>query len=215
MFSVSASPFNSPSRQLYGGWTLGNEEGQAGTNVWAKKTYYEMARKYGPKDEAEKARKWLAWWRAASHKDKELKKRLRLAGKPYWQDAIRPALTADQKAYIWDQFTQLPFSTNVLSQRQSAFLRHAPYPNYLMMNRWAELGVPYIAREDKIRGSKWKDELYFMQRQAKDANQYRSLAELQEAFKALKKGYGEPDAEFEADLANLPVLKVKKEDMED
>lgn len=215
MFSVSASPFNSPSRQLYGGWTLGNDEGQAGTNVWAKKTYYEMARKYGPPEEAEKARKWLAWWRAASKEDKSLKKRLRLAGKPYWQDAIRPALTAAQKAYIWNEFTHLPFNTDVQTQRESAFLRHAPYPNYLMMNKWAELGVPYIPREGKIRGAKWPNVKYFMEAQADGAEQYRTLAMLQEAFKNMKKGYGEPDAAFAADLANLPVLKVKKEDMEE
>ena len=214
MFSVSASPFNSPSRQLYGGWTLGNGDGQAGTNVWAKKTYYEMARKYGPKEEAEKARKWLAWWRAASKEDKSLRKRLRIAGKPFWRDAIRPALTAEQKAYIWDQFTQMPLSDNVLAQRQSAFWRHAPYPNYLMMNKYAEVGVPYIERSEKIRGSKWPDTRFFIERQSETANPYRTLAELQEAFKNLKKGYGDPDAEFQADIANLPPLVVKK-DMEE
>ena len=215
MFSVSATPFNSSSRQLYGGWTLGSGPGQAGNNVWAKKTYYEMARKYGPKDEAAKARQWLAWWRAKSKEDKTLRKRLRLAGKPFWKDAIRPALTAAQKQFIWDEFSKLPLSDDVLAQRQSAFLRHSPYPNYLMMNKYADLGVPYIPRTNKLRGANWNDSQFFMEPQAEGAEQYRTLAMLQEAFKNMAKGYGEPSEEFMADLASLPPLTVKKQDMEE
>ena len=47
MFSVGARPFNSRSRQLYGGWTLA----QAGNNMWGKKKFYEMAAKYAPDPE--------------------------------------------------------------------------------------------------------------------------------------------------------------------
>lgn len=206
MFSVSASPFNSPSRQLYGGWALGNQPGQAGKNIWGQKTYYEMAAKYAPEEKTRKeARAWLRWWREFSKKDPSYKKRLRLAGKPYWKDAIMPSMTDEQKAWIWQQFLALPFTTDLNNQRTSAFLRHAPYWNHAVMNARPEVGIPYIDADEGSAKILPLD------------TPWRTTEQLEEAFKKIRSPYGPltdaKEAEFLSMLPDLPV-KVKAEGMQ-
>ncbi len=197
MFSVSAEPFNSPRRQLYGGWTLA----EAGNNIWGQKTYYEMARKYSSDpDERKAAARWLKWWREFSKKDPSYKKRLRLAGKPYWKDAIMPALKDNQKAWLWQRFINVPFKTDLEHQRESAFLRHAPYWNYAVMNEMHQAGVPELPF---AQGTATLDPI---------DTAWRTTDELQDAFKK-SRGYGPlpPDREAEW-LRLLPQLAVKKQE---
>lgn len=205
MFSVSAEPFNSPRRQLYGGWTLQD----AGNNIWAVKQFHEMARKYSA-DEAERkaAGQFLTWWRKASKADPTLRKRLRAAGKDYWKDAISPPLTAAQKKWIWDNFkSSVPFTKDAVAQRKSAFFRHAPYPSYPTMNAYEMMGVPFVAQNPMAAGGDWDVNQPFMPQMG-----WRTTAELEEAFKNMRRGYGEPSDEWLAQInAYLPAL-VKKEE---
>lgn len=207
MFSVSAEPFNSRKRQLYGGWTLAD----AGNNIWAQKQFHEMARKYST-DEAERkaAGQFLSWWRKASKADKTLRKRLRAAGKPFWKDAISPPLTPAQKKWIWDNFkSNVPLSTQLLDQRKSAFFRHAPYPSWPTMNSYEMMGVPYAAQEAMAAGGDWDVNQAFMPQQG-----WRTTAELEEAFKNMQRGYGEPSQAWLDQLNTyLPALVKKEEPM--
>lgn len=141
MFSVGASPFNSPSRQIYGGWTLAD----AGDNLWAKKEYYRMTSKYSRDAQARKqANKWLKMYRAAIRTDPGLKKRTRDAGLPFWESAIYPKMNDDQKARLYDAFINAPLSTDKNAQMWSRVLRKSPYPNYTILNRNPDLGVAWV-----------------------------------------------------------------------
>lgn len=143
MFSVGARPFNSRSRQLYGGWTLA----QAGNNMWGKKKFYEMAAKYAPdpEDRAD-ARTWLNLFKRRAKNDPEFKKMVRAAGKPYWKGAVAPALTDPQRKMMWEIFRdQVPFTTDKSSQVLSKMIRSAPYPNWKFMVNYPDLGIPYAA----------------------------------------------------------------------
>lgn len=204
MFSVSAEPFNSPRRQLYGGWTLKS----AGDNIWGQKTWYEMAAKYAPDEETRKgARQWLRWWREFSKKDPSYKKRLRLAGKDYWAHALKPKMTTAQKAWMWQMFnddSQVPFSKDDGAQRISSFLRHAPHWSYPVMNYMAMTGVPYTPYDKDLPGGKW-DATGF------NNMGWQRLEDIQEAFKS--RGAGPIKKELEDYfLANLPALVKKEED---
>lgn len=145
MFSVGARPFNSRARQIYGGWTLN----QAGDNLWAKKQYYEMAAKYNPNADARAdARTWLRMYKERAKGDKAYQKMVREAGKPYWDKAVMPALTDDQKAALWDSFEKMPLSTSPIWQVQSRLLRKAPHPNWKFMQAFPSYGVPLVAADD-------------------------------------------------------------------
>lgn len=147
MFSVGASPFNSPSRQLYGGWALND----AGDNVWGKKQFYSMSARYNP-DEGErlKAREWLKAYKEAVRDNPARKRAVRRQGKPYWVDAIYPAMTPAQKRSIWESWLQVPFATDKPSQIASRMVRKAPYPNSRLMNQYALYGVPMMAKLEGV-----------------------------------------------------------------
>lgn len=139
MFSVGASPFNSRSRQLYGGWALND----AGDNVWGQKQYYTMSARYNPNgDERRAAREWLKAYKEAVKDNPARKRAVRRLGKPYWVDAILPGMSAAQKQGIWNAWLQTPFSTTKANQIMSRLLRKAPYPNARMMNTYSLVGVP-------------------------------------------------------------------------
>ena len=143
MFSVGARPFNSRSRQLYGGWTLA----QAGNNMWGKKEFYEMAAKYAPdaEDRAD-ARTWLNLYKRRAKNDPAFRKMVRDAGKPYWKGAVSPALTAEQSRMMWELFRdQVPFNTSKNAQVLSKMIRGAPFPNWKFMVNYPDLGAPYAA----------------------------------------------------------------------
>lgn len=147
MFSVGASPFNSRSRQLYGGWALND----AGDNVWGQKQFYTMSARYNPSgDERRAAREWLRAYREAVKNNPARKKAVRRQGKPYWVDAVLPAMTEAQKRGIWQAWLQTPFSTSKPNQIMSRMVRKAPYPNARMMNTYALLGVPHIVKSEAL-----------------------------------------------------------------
>lgn len=147
MFSVGASPFNSRSRQLYGGWALND----AGDNVWGKKQFYTMSARYNPNgDERRAAREWLKAYKEAVRGNAARKRAVRRQGKPYWVDAILPAMSPQQKQAIWQAWLQTPFSTSKPNQIMSRMVRKAPYPNARMMNTYQLLGVPPIAKLEGV-----------------------------------------------------------------
>lgn len=169
MFSVGASPFNSPSRQIYGGWTL--DAANQANNLWAKKEYYRMTSKYAPDPDVRKdANKWLKMYRAAIKIRPELKKATRRQGIRYWDKALYPPLTQGQKNMIYRQFLDLPLSDDVNAQILSRLYRKAPYPNYTIMNRLPMLGVPGVAGRGDI-------DLV--------SHSWRTRQELQDAFKRM------------------------------
>lgn len=160
MFSVGASPFNSRSRQLYGGWTLA----EAGDNLWGQKQFYTMSAKYNPSaSERKAAKEWLKAYRAAVKNNPARKKAVRIAGKPYWVDAIMPALSETQKTAIWNRWRRVPFNTDKINQIDSRMLRRAPYPNFIYMNTEPNLGVPYVPPRANI-GTYGNDQLTGMYR---------------------------------------------------
>lgn len=147
MFSVGASPFNSRSRQLYGGWALDG----AGNNLWGKKQFYTMSARYNPSEaERQRARDWLKAYREVVRNNPARKAAIRREGKPYWVDAILPAMTPAQKASIWQSWLQVPFTTNKDSQIASRMARKAPFPNARMMNEFALYGVPMLPKREDI-----------------------------------------------------------------
>lgn len=169
MFSVGASPFNSPSRQIYGGWTLG--AANQANNLWAKKEYYRMTSKYAPDPDARKdANKWLKMYRAAIKINPELKKNVRRQGIGYWDKAIYPPLTDAQKRLLYRQFLDIPLSEDVNAQILSRLYRKGPYPNYTIMNRLPVLGVPGVSGRNDI------DMV---------SHSWRTRQELQDAFKRM------------------------------
>lgn len=143
MFSVSAEPFNSNKRQLYGGWTFVGANG----NAWGEKTWNEMAAKFSPDVAVRRAaRRWLRDYRERVRADPEVRRQTYRAGKDYWSHAIKPAMTRAQKTALWEMFNNdvtVPFSTDDSAQRISSFLRHAPYWSYPVMNYIPDAGVPY------------------------------------------------------------------------
>lgn len=178
MFSVGASPFNSRSRQLYGGWAL-DGEGGAGANVWGQKQYYTMSARYNPDaDERRAAREWLKAYREAVKNNPARKRAVRRQGKPYWVDAILPAMSPEQKAGIWRAWLATPFSDRKSDQITSRMLRKAPYPNARLMNTYPLLGVPRLAKLEgvqdypaqEVRGMfRNMDDIFFGDRNARNA----------------------------------------------
>ena len=143
MFSVGASPFNSPSRQIYGGWTL--DDATRANNLWAKKEFYRMTSKYS-RNEADRkaANRWLKMYRAAIHADRGLSKRVRRQGMPFWDKAIYPPMTDAQKQAIYQAFLGQPLSDDQGHQILSRLIRKSPYPNYTIMARNPDLAVPWV-----------------------------------------------------------------------
>ena len=196
MFSVGASPFNSRRRQLYGGWTMA----EAGQNIWGAKAAAEMEAKYGTGTERANARAFLRAYKKLVKDNPELKARVRLQGKPYWEDAIRPELSAAQKADILSRWHAVPFDAkNRLAHVRASLLRHAPYPNYQIMNAYPSLGVPYMETSPSIMGISLDDIM----------EPYRTRAEMWAAARK-SRGINPYTDTLAAAVASLPVI-VKKE----
>lgn len=107
MFSVGATPFNSRSRQLYGGWTLEDANAQTDRAVryWAKKKYYEMASKFAPSPGARRAAKaYHTFLTDKINSDPRLASRVRKIGKAASKNAIRPGMTDQQRGSIFNFF---------------------------------------------------------------------------------------------------------------
>lgn len=137
MFSVGATPFNSKSRQLYGGWTLQ----EAGQNPWAVRQWHEMSAKYNASPSARRAsREWLKAYRALPLATRKI---VNSSGRPYWNKALRKALTDEQRALIWDEWQTIPLSAdNGYEQWRSAMMRHAPYPSVAAISTYPFTTAP-------------------------------------------------------------------------
>lgn len=137
MFSVGATPFNSKSRQLYGGWTLQ----EAGQNPWALRQWHEMSAKYNASPNARRAsREWLKAYRALPLPTRKL---VNSTGRPYWNKALKRALTDAQKAQIWDEWQTIPLSADDgYQQWRSAMMRHAPYPSVAAISTYPYTTAP-------------------------------------------------------------------------
>lgn len=146
MFSVGASPYNSGPRQLYGGWTLA----QAGRDPWAMRQWYLMSSKYNPDEQARKDAR--AWLRAYKELPLGTRKAFTKEGRKYWNLAIKPGLSAEQKAAIWDMWQAAPLSdSNPREQFMSMLLRHAPFPSTRSLNMYGNLTAPLSVKTDAIR----------------------------------------------------------------
>lgn len=107
MFSVGATPYNSRSRQLYGGWTL--EDASAAQSpamrAWAKKKYYEMAAKFGPTPGARRAAKaYHTMYTDEINANPALSRQVMKIGRLMGKNAVRPAMTDAQRASIFNFF---------------------------------------------------------------------------------------------------------------
>lgn len=156
MFSVGASPFNSRARQLYGGWTVQ----QAGNNLWGQKQAYQMMAKYSENEQDRKiARKWLKMYRVAAQ-DPNFRARVREAGKPYWDKAIYPKMTPEQKRSIYALWNNTDFTQDVPTQLKSRVLRGAPFPGPTITNFNRAVGVPFLppgtALPDRAEWGQWR-----------------------------------------------------------
>lgn len=141
MFSVGAKPFNSQARQLYGGWTAA----QARDNLWARKTWHEMSAKYNPNVlERERSRDWMKAYRALPP---AYRKTISQQGRPYWNKAVKPRLTDEAKASIFQAFEAVPLSdTNGLAQYRANLFRRAPYPPIAVLNTYPYATAPMSAK---------------------------------------------------------------------
>lgn len=145
MFSVGASPFNSRSRQLYGGWTLD----EAGRDPWAMRQWYLMSSKYNPDENERKTAR--AWLRAYRELPLGTRKAFTKEGRKYWNLAIKPGLSAEQKQAIWDLWQATPLSdSNPTTQFVSSLLRHAPFPSTRSLNMYPNLTAPLSIKTDAI-----------------------------------------------------------------
>lgn len=146
MFSVGASPFNSRSRQLYGGWTLQ----EAGNNPWALRQWHEMSAKYNASPGARRAsREWLRAYRELPLATRKL---VNSSGRPYWNKALKKALTDAQKAQIWAEWQTIPLSAdNGYEQWRSAMMRHAPYPSVAAISTYPYATAPASVKVEGYR----------------------------------------------------------------
>lgn len=146
MFSVGASPYNSASNQLYGGWSVQ----QAGDNIWGQKQAYQMMSRFSPSATARKeANKWLKMYRVAAQ-DPAFRARVREEGKPYWSSAIMPKMTDAQKRAIYAAWMGTAFDQAPATQIRSRLLRKAPYPGATITNFNRMLGVPFLNPNDPL-----------------------------------------------------------------
>lgn len=145
MFSVGASPFNSQARQIYGGWTLP----QAGRNAWAQRQWHTMSSKYNPNPIArENSRNWL---KAYNLLPKAVRKEFSSAGRPYWNKAIKVALTPEQKQQIFQEFEAIPLSEDdAWAQFRSNIIRNAPYPSIQALSTWPYITAPASAKVENL-----------------------------------------------------------------
>lgn len=144
MFSVSASPFNSKPRQLYGGWTVA--EAKAAKNLWALRKAMAMESKYGsnPADVLA-ARKWL---RDYNETRKSNPAGMRLAMNQARRAAglgvvrKRPLSQAQKKA-ILDYWRDIPLADkSPLASYRRSLISRAPFPSYGYMIKHPEFQFP-------------------------------------------------------------------------
>lgn len=145
MFSVKATPFNSASRQLYGGWTLP----QAGNDAWAVKKWAEMAKKYATDPMTRyRASAILRGYRRylRQHPDVApmIRANFRRRSRAATADVIRPPMTDDAKNNLWELWENVPMGLPGQNNRiDYKMLKDGPFPNYQMMNLYHNLGLPY------------------------------------------------------------------------
>lgn len=187
MFSVGATPFNSKSRQLYGGWTLQ----EAGQNPWALRQWHEMSAKYNASPNARRAsRDWLKAYRALPLATRKI---VNSSGRPYWNKALKRALTDAQKAQIWDEWQTIPLSADDgYQQWRSAMMRHAPYPSVAAISTYPYTtapesvkieGYPDLTAQDIGNYIRTAEELAADRRAARRTMRERIAAEMQEMMR--------------------------------
>ena len=147
MFSVSASPFNSPQAQLYGGWT----EAQAGNNLWALHKYHTMAARFGPPDVKRASQRWLKQYAAGKRAlNDDQKARLMAAlktGRSVLPRTRRPPMSAAVRGAIWDRFVNTTLNPNTVEEaleasRNIALLGRAPLLPWYVPARNTDLTWP-------------------------------------------------------------------------
>lgn len=209
MFSVKATPFNSASRQLYGGWTYDGAQ-----TLWEKKRWAEMARKYSS-DPAERAqasgvlRAYKLLLRSVTPAEKaRIQKQVRAQGLPYWRDVIRPAIGANEKGRLWDIFKAIPAGRTTRDQRRDlSWLARAPFPNQWKMNTEPWYGAPYMQRipglvdADMTAGLRSIDDVTLARHAARAAGRGRPRMKIGDV-RALARGFG---GDFNV-VPNFPVV---------
>lgn len=156
MFSVSASPFNSKSRQLYGGWTP--QEARAANRPYEEKVAYEIISKYAPDGSAEKmnAKRWLKMYKMLARVTPEWRRGMRERSRAYALGKI-PMQDA-QKAYVLREFLNgTPISDIPDKSTRVAIkaLRQGGLPNISYVNSASPLTVPYMRERPDIAPFPW------------------------------------------------------------
>lgn len=148
MFSVGAEPFNSRSRQLYGGWAL--DEAQAIQDpmdrLWAEKKYFQIAGKLAPNAAMRRLANIIHQNYVDRIKaDPALKDAFRKVGRRKSRLARAPMLDDDDRVPLWNDFVtnmRVPGDKDAVAQRKFAIANRGPM-RYLE-GTW--MGTPFPAK---------------------------------------------------------------------
>lgn len=145
MFSVTARPFNSKARQLYGGWTV--SEAQNARNLWALRKAMSMESKYGsnPQDLLA-ARRWLRDYKA-TYKSNPVGMRLAMnrARRALGFEPVRKRpLPKAQKDAILAYWRSIPLNDkSQLASLKRNLISKVPYPPYGYLIQHPHFAYPF------------------------------------------------------------------------
>lgn len=150
MFSVGASPFNSKDRQLYGGWTADQAQG----NLWGLYKANSMQARYGPPGPATDAAKlWMKNWRKASKENpRATRAALRASAGDWLKQRKRKPLSAEQKHAILADWNSIPFVISPESAYNVGLVSGATYPSWRRLMLHPELTYPYDEPDPAMQG---------------------------------------------------------------
>ena len=152
MFSVTARPFNSKARQLYGGWTVA--EAQNARNLWALRKAMTMESKYGsnPQDLLA-ARRWLRDYKA-TYKSNPVGMRLAMnrARRALGFEPVRKRpLPKTQKDAILAYWRSIPLNDkSQLASLRRNLISKAPYPPYGYLIQHPHFAYPFQELDPQV-----------------------------------------------------------------